>query len=138
MTTVSTPFEQATVADAMHAGIVTVPADATPAEIARALAESRIHCVVVAAISRRGTSEHLTWGVVSDLDLVGALASGATASAAMLAATDAITIESGEALEDAARIMSEHDVTHLVVVDPGSDEPIGVLSTLDIARVAAR
>jgi hypothetical protein len=35
--------------------------------------------------------------------------------------------------------MTEHEVTHLVVVDAESDKPLGVLSTLDVAaRLAGR
>jgi CBS domain-containing protein len=33
--------------------------------------------------------------------------------------------------------MSEHYVTHLVVVDSGATRPVGVVSTLDIARALA-
>jgi CBS domain-containing protein len=33
--------------------------------------------------------------------------------------------------------MAEHGVSHLVVVDAASRQPIGVLSTLDIAAVYA-
>jgi hypothetical protein len=31
--------------------------------------------------------------------------------------------------------MRERGVTHLVVGDPGSDHPIGILSTLDVAGI---
>jgi CBS domain-containing protein len=31
--------------------------------------------------------------------------------------------------------MAEHETTHVVVVDGG--QPVGILSTLDVARVAA-
>jgi CBS domain-containing protein len=33
--------------------------------------------------------------------------------------------------------MAEHETSHLVVVDPSTDRPVGVLSTLDVARVVA-
>jgi CBS domain-containing protein len=33
--------------------------------------------------------------------------------------------------------MVEHEVTHVVVVEPRSARPVGVLSTLDIARALA-
>jgi CBS domain-containing protein len=44
---------------------------------------------------------------------------------------------SGETLERAAQLMNEHEITHLVVVDPSTKDPVGVLSTLDIAGVVA-
>ena len=33
--------------------------------------------------------------------------------------------------------MGDHDVAHLVVVDGKDGEPMGVISTLDLARAAA-
>lgn len=30
--------------------------------------------------------------------------------------------------------MTENAISHLVVVDPAEDRPVGVLSTLDVAR----
>ena len=33
--------------------------------------------------------------------------------------------------------MVEHRTAHLVVMDPGTGIPVGVLSTLDLARFAA-
>ncbi len=132
------PLSEAPVEDAMHRGIVTCPVDATIAEVAATMARGRIHCVVVAGVVRRDGGEHLTWGVLSDLDLMAAITSGAAdARAGALAATDAVTVATTDTLAEAARLMSEHQVTHLVVVDPADDEPAGVLSTLDVALAAA-
>jgi CBS domain-containing protein len=131
------PFAEAVVGDAMHPGIVTCGVDATVTEVAAAMAGAHIHCVVIAGVSRRNGGEHLTWGVLSDLDLMAALAADDTATAASLAATATVTVESNEPLSEAARIMSENQVAHLVVVDSGSDRPVGVISTLDVARAAA-
>ena len=136
-TTTTVPFAQAVVADAMHPGIVTCDVEASVAEVAAAMADTRIHCVVIAGVSRRNGGEHLTWGVLSDLDLMAALAADEDATAASLAATPTITIESGEPLSQAAQIMAENQAAHLVVVEPGSDRPVGVISTLDVARAAA-
>jgi hypothetical protein len=33
--------------------------------------------------------------------------------------------------------MAEYSVSHLAVVDPATRNPVGVLSTLDVARVLA-
>jgi CBS domain-containing protein len=33
--------------------------------------------------------------------------------------------------------MTEHGISHLIVIEPGGGRPLGVLSTLDIARAAA-
>jgi CBS domain-containing protein len=39
-----------------------------------------------------------------------------------------------ESLLRAAQLMTEHATAHLIVVDPESGRPVGVLSTLDVAR----
>jgi CBS domain-containing protein len=138
MSATTAPFAQAVAADAMHEGIVTCGVDAAVGEVAAAMAGAGIHCVVVAGVRREGASERLTWGVLSDLDLMAAIASGDTAArAASLAATATVTVETGEPLLEAARIMAEEQIAHLVVVEPGTDRPVGVLSTLDVARAAA-
>jgi CBS domain-containing protein len=137
MSTTAIPFSETPVEDAMHRGIVTAPVDATVSEVAATLARERIHCVVVGGILRRNGAEHLTWGVLSDLDLMAAMASGDDrARAGNLAVTDAVTVATTDTLAEAAQLMAEHQVAHLVVVDADTDRPVGVLSTLDVAAAA--
>lgn len=124
-------FDDATVADAMHTGLITCPADATVAEIAQAMAHEGVHCVIVADSDGRRP-----WAVVSDLDLMGALVAGGEAPAASLAGTDVVMVAPSAELAEAARMMSEHQVGHLIVVDPATAHPIGIVSTLDVARAA--
>jgi CBS domain-containing protein len=131
-------FDAATVADAMHPGIVTCLPEVPMTVVARTMAAHRLHCVVVAGLEG-GAREHLAWGIVSDLDLVRAAAADATeACAGQLAATPAVTVSADDPLALAAVVMSEYDVHHVVVLSPTDQRPIGVLSTLDIARVLAR
>jgi CBS domain-containing protein len=47
-----------------------------------------------------------------------------------------LTIGPDESLERATQLMAEHNVTHLVVVAGRDALPLGVLSSLDVARVA--
>jgi len=49
----------------------------------------------------------------------------------------ALTIHPGDTLQRATQMMTEHAVAHLLVVDDESGKPVGVLSTLDMARVLA-
>jgi CBS domain-containing protein len=128
---------QRTVGEVMRRGVVGCAPDTPLPELARLMSVHRIHCVVVGGLSedRRGT--RLVWGVVSDLDLARALATGTEATAGQVAATEPVTASPGDSLEDVARTMGEHDVAHLVVVDGRDAEPIGVVSTLDVARAAA-
>lgn len=122
------------VADAMHAGVLTCSLETPLRDVARTMAEQRVHCVV----ARDGEPGSL-WGVVSDLDLVSAASAGDVdgRTAGDMAATSVLTVTPTETLERAAQLMAEHEVAHLIVVDSHSTKPVGVLSTLDIAAALA-
>jgi signal-transduction protein with cAMP-binding, CBS, and nucleotidyltransferase domain len=124
------------VEEVMHTGVVTCDSTAPLAAVAQILAEARIHCVVVSGLEQTRDGERLTWGTVSDRDLIGALAaSRGDAIAGEIAATEFVTVEPAETVARAAQLMAEHDVSHLVVVE--RDFPIGVISSLDVARAAS-
>jgi CBS domain-containing protein len=126
------------VADVMRPGIIECQPEDDLATVAQLLASNNIHCVVVAGIERRKQGgEQLAWGIVSDLELVGALPTAEPLTAAQIAAGEIVTIEPTDSLEQAATLMAEHDIHHLVVASPATGRPVGVISTLDIARVAA-
>ena len=125
---------------AMQLGLFTCSPEDPIGSIARTMAEQSIHCVVVAGIARRDhAGEHLGWGIVSDLDLMGALHSGAaSATAGEIAGSEIVTISPRDSLALAAGLMAEHETAHLVVVSPETGRPVGMLSTLDVARAAER
>ena len=124
------------VGDAMHRGVLTCDREASLAEVAGVMAERSIHCIVVENASGDGGP---FWGVVSDLDLVAA----ATVrelddqTAGGTAASPIVMVTPTETLERAAQLMTEHSTSHLIVVDVGLLEPVGVISTLDIAAALA-
>ena len=76
------------------------------------------------------------WGIVSDVDLMRGLCSRIPLTAGNLAALDLVTVTPQDDLRQAAQLMGEHDVAHLIVMAEG--RPTGVLSTLDVARAVAR
>jgi CBS domain-containing protein len=128
-------LSQARAGDVMHPGVVTCAADARLPTVARSMADHRVHCVAVAGIERPG--QHLTWGLIGDMDLVVALHRGALAEpVASIAATSPIAVEENESLERVAALMVEHDTSHVVVVG-GSGLPAGMVSTLDVAGILA-
>jgi CBS domain-containing protein len=94
----------------------------------------RIHCVVVGGLTEDVHGTRLVWGVVSDLDLARAVASGQEATAGQVAATEPLTASPYDTLTDVAQVMAEHEVAHLVVIDGVDAEPMGMISTLDLAR----
>jgi CBS domain-containing protein len=126
----------ARVEDAMHRGVLVRPRHTLLSEIARLMAEYHVHAIVIADEPDDAAS---LWGVVSDLDLVAAASvrdlreqvAGATA------ASPALMVAPTETMLRAAQLLTEHAITHLVVVEPSSARPIGVLSTLDVARAFA-
>jgi len=132
-------LEQLTVGAAMHPGVVTCPLETPLPTVARMMAMYRIHAVIVFSEDSDETTGADLWGVVSDLDLVKAASAGGIEdrTAGGTAVTPVVTIARDDTLARAAQLMSEHEITHLVVVDPELTRPIGVLSTLDVARVLA-
>ena len=118
-----------TVREAMNVGVITCPPSSTVPEIAATLVRYQIHCALVAGLAGRG------WGIVSDLDLMRAVATRRhDLTAAELASMEIVTVGPDEELAEAARLMAEHEVTHLVVTTDRAEQPVGVLSTLDVAR----
>ena len=129
----SAPLRMRFVADVMREGIFTCPSSATLREVARILSDRRIHCVVVSGLPGRDV-----WGVVSDLDLVrGAGGDLDETTAGEVAATEVVTVAPSATLDDAAQLMAEHEVAHLIVVHLETGRPMAVISTLDLARAFA-
>ena len=135
-----TTLDRMTVADAMRRGIVTCDVHAPLGAVVRMMAVHRIHCVVVRneAASWTETPGAGLWGVVSDLDLVRILVTdgGLRRTAGESAATPAVVVGADDPLRRAAELMAARAITHLVVVDHDA-RPVGVVSTLDVARAVA-
>lgn len=127
------------VADAMHPGVLTCPPETPLVTVARIMVEHRVHCVVVYGDPVEADVDGRVWGIVSDLDLVTAVGSGRDEpTAGGTAASPVLTVGRDETLERAAQLMTEYSTAHIVVVEPSSDRPIGILSSLDLAGVLAR
>jgi len=127
------------VADAMHHGLVSCSLDTPLRTVARMMATYRVHAVLVTAHGDDQMPGGKPWGVVSDLDVLRAAAAQEIADvpARAVADTPIVMIAADRALADAARLMTEHEVSHLVVAEAHSALPTGVVSTLDIARALA-
>lgn len=132
-----TKIDDARVADAMHPGVLTCPPETPLATVARMMARYRVHAIVVTDFEGEGEGEE-PWRVVSDLDLVKALATAgfSDVSAGGVAATEVVAVGDDAPLPEAARLMAEHEVAHLVVTG-ASGAPAGILSTFDLAAFAA-
>ena len=135
-----TELQKLRVVDAMHPGVIACPFETSLQTVARMMATYRVHAVVVLAHEGDEIPGGAIWGVVSDTDLLQAARAPDfdAQTADELAATPALTIASSESLERAVQLMVENELSHLIVVERRSGRPIGVLSTLDVARALAR
>lgn len=120
----------------MHRGVVTCRPETPLTVVARMMAGHNIHCVVVWSDAASEDEEGTLCGVVSDLDLARAIAGADIAVPAQaVAATPAVTVGREATLRCGAELMATHGVAHLVVVK--RNRPVGVISTLDLARAIA-
>jgi len=131
-------FETATVGDAMSHGLISCPPETPLRVVARMMATHGVHAIFVFEYGEEDGEAPQLWAVVSDLDLVaatrldlGTLTAGATA------VTPLVSVASDSSIGEAGALMAQYGIAHLAVTEPGSRRPIGVISTLDIARAIA-
>ena len=125
------------VADAMHVGLVSCPPTTPLRTVARMMATYRVHAILVPDPTAETTKD--AWRVITDADLLRCTLHGEfeTALAGATAVSPGVTVDSEDDLDSAARVMLKLGVAHLVVVEHKTSKPIGVLSTLDVARALA-
>jgi CBS domain-containing protein len=127
------------VEDAMSKRVVTCPPDADVRAVARTMADERIHCVVVAGIVTAAGGEQLSWGVLTDRDLLGASVKGTTGlTAGDIARPHVAIVDRTDTMRQAAELMQRLGTSHLVVADRRTGNAVGVVSSLDVAAVIAR
>jgi len=131
-------FRHARVGDVMTEGLISC-APATPLRgVARLMATHRVHSVFVFDYGQEDDENVELWGLVSDLDLVAAAwVDVDRQTAGDSAVTPLVYVSRDDDLRHAAQLMAESGVSHLAVVDPLTQRPVGVVSTLDIARAVA-
>ena len=120
--------------DVMHTGILTTDPSTPLRVVARLMADQRVHAVAVADPyhARR------PWAIVTTLDVAAAAGEGSDELAGQTAAgKEIVTVSSADGLAYAARLMAERNVEHVIVIDPATGYPAGILSSLDVAAVYA-
>lgn len=126
-------FEDAKVHDAMNVGVVTCRPKTSLGDVARMMTGYGMHAIVVSDVDQGRRA----WGIVTSLDLARAGEDLRALTAGDLAQTDVLTVDSSEPLTRAARLMADKRVNHLVVVQPGTDQPVGMISAGTIAAAIA-
>jgi predicted transcriptional regulator len=114
------------VRDCMHHGIFGCDPEASLLEVAAIMSTHRVHALLVHGDRTREAQ------IVSDNDVLAGAARGDAFSAKDIAATEVLWTAADRSLREAAQLMTEHGVSHLIVRDTASGEPIGVISTTDI------
>jgi CBS domain-containing protein len=118
-----------TVQEAMTSNPAAVTPDTTVQEAARLMKSEDVGALPIVEDGR-------ITGVVTDRDLsvrVVAEARGADTPVSEVASTDIVTIDPQQSLEEAARLMAEHQVRRLPVVEEDG-RLVGVLAQADVAR----
>ena len=126
-------LEDAKVHDAMRVGVITCRPETRLTDVARMMVGYDVHSVVVSDID----PERGLWGIVTSLDLARAADDLGAVTAREAATTNLVTVRSNEPLQHAAEVMAEHGVTHLIVLQPDSDDPVGVVSARAVAGALA-
>lgn len=117
----------------MRVGVITCRPETKLADVARMMIGYDVHSVVVSDLEGSGQA----WGIVTSLDLARGADEIASLTAGDVASTDLITVSSNDSLDHAAALMASHGVTHLIVVQPDGDEPVGVISAKGLAGALA-
>jgi CBS domain-containing protein len=127
------------VIDAMHPGLISCSLDTPLRTVARMMATYRVHAILVTAHGEEELPAGGLWGVVADTDVLRAAEAGDIDRqlARTIAVTPVVTVASTDELARGAQLMVERGVSHLIVVERRSARPVGVLSTLDVARALA-
>jgi CBS domain-containing protein len=133
---IATRLRATTVRDAMTTELVTCTPDVPLAEVADLMVANRIHSVVVLAPPPGDPlGADAEWSVLSDLDLIAAAPWGdALAGAGTIAASPRVVVHPDDSLAAAALAMAENATAHVLVVGERGDDPVGILSALDVAR----
>src|SRR5512133_1618054 len=110
-------LDKGIVRDAMRTGVMSCEPDLPATTVARMMATHHIHAVVVEGIHHAPVhGDRLSWGVVSDMDLLRAARAGIEElTVGEIAATEPVTVEPSLALVDALRLMEARETTHLIV-----------------------
>jgi len=124
------------VKEAMNQGVITVNPEIKPLEAFEKMYKEGVRRLFV--LDNEGDPK----GVISYSDLIGVLGSLRPTNNSIAAlkisdimTEDVITIDSNNAIEDAANLMVRADVSGLLVLE--DNKPVGVITKTDICRMVA-
>jgi CBS domain-containing protein len=102
------------------------------------MATQHVRCLIVLGLSHDHVGESFFWGIITDRDLLeSGIADSSDATARTLARHAIINVAPATPLREAGELMLARGASHLVVADPETQTPLGILSTLDLVGVLA-
>ncbi len=130
-------FEHARVSDAMRPRILSCDPQTTMVTVAQRMASEHVHAIVVLreTVDPEGAVGRRPWGIISDRDVLRCAAEIEDRTANDVAMSGVLMVHPGDRLTDVAERMLDQHTSHAIVVEPRTDRPVGVLSTLDIAGI---
>jgi CBS domain-containing protein len=126
---------EATVADYMTTRMITMGWKDSVLDAAKRMIERNISSIAVTDDKDR------IIGILTERDVVKIVANGVPASgitAGSLMSYPVLSIEKGSSIENAARMMSQKRLRHLLVEDANDREIVGVITVTDLARYLKR
>jgi CBS domain-containing protein len=132
-------FEHARVRDAMRPNVLTCDPATPLVTVAQRMAGEHIHAIVVMAdgVDAGRAAGRKPWAVLTDRDVLRCAARIEELTAGEAATGELLRANPDDRLADVGERMLDHAVSHALVVDPGTDRPVGVVSTLDVAGILA-
>jgi CBS domain-containing protein len=130
-------FEHARVGDAMRPRVLTCDPQTTMVTVAQRMASEHVHAIVVLRerVDPDGSIGRRPWGILTDRDVLHCANDIEDRTADDVASSGVLLVRPDDRLEDVAESMLARHTSHAVVVEPRTDRPVGVISTLDIAGI---
>ncbi|HEX7033673.1 MAG TPA: CBS domain-containing protein [Nitrososphaera sp.] len=125
----------ATVADYMTTRMVTMGWKDSVFDAAKRMIERNISSLAIT-----GDNDRII-GILTERDVVKVVASGMSPrdiTAGSLMSYPVVSIEKGSSVEDAARVMGQKKLRHLLVEDATIQEIVGIITVTDLARYLKR
>ncbi len=125
----------ATVADYMTTKMITMGWKDSVLDAAKRMMERNISSIAITDDKDR------IIGILTERDVVKAVANGVPPSgitAGSLMSYPVVSIEKGSSVEDAARVIGQKKLRHLLVEDANNQDIIGIITVTDLARYLKR
>jgi CBS domain-containing protein len=119
------------VADYMTTRMITMGWKDSVMDVAKRMIERNISSIAITDDKGR------VIGILTERDVVKIVANGVPASgitAGSLMSYPVLSIEKGSSIEDAARVMAQKKLRHLLVEDAVNREMVGIITVTDLAR----